>query len=79
MDKAGSKPGEKTILDSLYPAAESLLADHNGDFKEALKTAAKSAAEGSEATRVMKSVHGRAAYYGEKSIGILDGGRLWEN
>jgi hypothetical protein len=24
----------------------------------------------------MKSVHGRAAYYGEKSIGILDGGSV---
>ena len=38
--------------------------------------AAKAAAEGSEATREMKSVHGRAAYYGEKSIGILDGGSV---
>ena len=24
----------------------------------------------------MKSVHGRAAYYAEKSIGILDGGSV---
>ena len=76
MDKAGSKPGEKTILDSIYPAAESLLADKDGDFKEALKNAARIAAEGSESTKAMKSVHGRAAYYGEKSIGLLDGGSV---
>jgi hypothetical protein len=24
----------------------------------------------------MKSVHGRAAYYGDKSIGIVDGGSV---
>lgn len=76
MDKAGSKPGEKTILDSIYPAAESLIADKDSGFKEALEKAAKAAAEGSESTRAMKSVHGRAAYYGEKSIGILDGGSV---
>lgn len=76
MDKAGSKPGEKTILDSIYPAAESLIADKDTGFKEALEKAAKAAAEGSESTRAMKSVHGRAAYYGEKSIGILDGGSV---
>lgn len=76
MDKAGSKPGEKTILDSIYPAAECLLADKDGDFKAALKHAAEAAAEGSESTKAMKSVHGRAAYYGEKSIGLLDGGSV---
>lgn len=76
MDKAGSKPGEKTILDSIYPAAQVLLENKDGDFKDALKKAAKAAAEGSESTIAMKSVHGRAAYYGEKSIGILDGGSV---
>ena len=36
--------------------------------------AAKAALDGSEATRQMKAVWGRAAYYGEKSLGLLDGG-----
>ena len=63
-------------LGTIYPAAESLLADRDGDFKEALRNAAEKAAEGSESTRSMKSVHGRAAYYGEKSIGLLDGGSV---
>ncbi|MCE5255506.1 MAG: dihydroxyacetone kinase subunit L [Spirochaetaceae bacterium] len=34
------------------------------------------AKQGSEATKKMKSVHGRAAYYAEKSIGVLDGGSV---
>ena len=76
MDKAGSKPGEKTILDALCPAVETLCTEADGDVKEALKKAAEKAAEGSEATKEMRSVHGRAAYYGEKSIGLLDGGSV---
>lgn len=76
MDKAGSKPGEKTILDALCPAVEILCTEAGGDVKEALKKAAEKAAEGSEATKEMRSVHGRAAYYGEKSIGLLDGGSV---
>lgn len=76
MVKAGSKPGEKTILDAIYPAAQALLDHAEQGFDEALKAAAVAAAEGSEATRGMKSVHGRAAYYGEKSIGLLDGGSV---
>lgn len=75
MDKAESKPGEKTILDSLYPGAESLM-EHAADPRQAAVKAAEAAASGSEATRNMRSVHGRAAYYGDKSIGILDGGSV---
>ncbi|MCC8084632.1 MAG: dihydroxyacetone kinase subunit L, partial [Clostridium sp.] len=63
-------------LDSIYPAAQSLLEHRDCSFEESFRAAAKAAAEGSEATKEMKSVHGRAAYYGEKSIGILDGGSV---
>jgi dihydroxyacetone kinase len=76
MEKAKSKPGEKTILDSLVPAVEALKAHAAEEPAAAFEAAAKAAAEGSEATRNMRSVHGRAAYYGEKSIGILDGGSV---
>jgi len=88
MEKAKSKPGEKTILDALYPAVEALKnansdADGYADGKAgaldeaaAWTKAAQAAAEGSESTKAMKSVHGRAVYYGEKSIGVLDGGSV---
>lgn len=75
MEKAGSKPGEKTILDALYPGAEALLA-HKDDKAAAIAAACEAAAAGSEGTKEMRSVHGRAAYYGDKSIGILDGGSV---
>ncbi|MEA5069244.1 MAG: dihydroxyacetone kinase subunit L, partial [Christensenellaceae bacterium] len=71
MERAHSKPGEKTVLDALYPAAEAYLA--RADDPAAARAAAARAAEaGSELTRGMRAVHGRAAYYGDKSIGVLD-------
>lgn len=81
QEKAKSKPGDKTILDALAPAAAALEAKAstpwaNTPCAEAFAAAAGAAAEGSEATRNMRSVHGRAAYYGDKSIGVVDGGSV---
>lgn len=75
MAKAESKVGEKTIIDSLYPGALALV-QYASDPERAVEEAAKAAAEGSEATKGMKAVHGRAAYSAERSIGILDGGSV---
>ena len=75
MDKGGAKPGEKTIIDSLYPAVQVMNdAAAHGTFAEMMEKAAEAARQGMEATKDMRSVHGRAAYYGDKSIGIQDGG-----
>ncbi|AEV29534.1 dihydroxyacetone kinase [Sphaerochaeta pleomorpha str. Grapes] len=76
MKKAGSKAGEKTILDSLIPGIDALQAYQGEGAVVAFEKAAEAARIGSENTRSMKSVHGRAAYYGEKSIGIIDGGSV---
>ena len=76
MEKAKSKPGEKTILDALCPAVE-VIKNAGGSAEAVIWTkAAEAAAKGSESTRGMKPVHGRAVYYGEKSIGMLDGGSV---
>jgi len=75
MEKAGSKPGEKTVLDALHPGIAALK-EAAGEGKAAFGKAAAAAAEGSESTKEMRSVHGRAAYYGDKSIGLLDGGSV---
>ncbi|WP_320128809.1 dihydroxyacetone kinase subunit L [uncultured Sphaerochaeta sp.] len=74
--KAGSKAGEKTILDSLIPGIDALKASVQEGPSIAFAKAAEAALEGSESTRNMRSVHGRAAYYGDKSIGIIDGGSV---
>lgn len=78
MAKAESKPGEKTILDSLHPGALALVESlEAGDAPaDAARRAAKAAADGSEATRQMQAVHGRAAYSASRSIGVLDGGSV---
>ncbi|MGI5065170.1 dihydroxyacetone kinase subunit L [Treponema putidum] len=75
MNKGGAKPGEKTIVDTLVPV-EKFVRENLGKIPddELIKESEKIAKEGSDSTRNMKSVHGRAAYYAEKSIGILDGG-----
>lgn len=75
MEKGGAKPGEKTIIDTFVPV-EKFIRENLGKIpdRELIKESEKIAKEGSDSTRNMKSVHGRAAYYAEKSIGILDGG-----
>lgn len=75
MVKAGSGVGQKTIVDAIYPGAEALVANAQ-DPAAAVEAAAKAAADGSEATKQMRAVHGRAAYSAERSIGILDGGSV---
>lgn len=73
MGKTGSKKGEKTILDSVIPAAEVLLTSDD-DMPTAFYKALAAAEKGMNDTKEMQAVHGRAAYYAEKSIGNQDGG-----
>lgn len=76
MERANSKPGEKTVLDALDPAARALC-EHAGEGSPAVwEIAAQAAREGSENTANMVAVHGRAAYYGEKTLGLIDGGSV---
>lgn len=77
MARANSKPGEKTILDAFCPAVQALKSMiGTNDWVAALHAAAEAAACGSENTRKMRAVHGRAAYYGDNSIGMIDGGSV---
>lgn len=75
MAKAGSRTGEKTIIDALVPGVEALI-EYASDPAVAVEKAAQAAADGSEATKQMRAVHGRAAYSAERSIGVLDGGSV---
>jgi phosphoenolpyruvate---glycerone phosphotransferase subunit DhaL len=76
MEKAKSKPGEKTVLDALVPAVEALKTYSHSTAALAFSAAAKAAEEGSASTKAMKPVHGRAVYYGDQGIGLLDGGSV---
>lgn len=76
MERGKAKVGQKTMLDALDPAVRALekSAEENGDAKTAFQNAYEAAKQGVEDTKKIKSVHGRAAYYGEKSLGRPDSG-----
>jgi dihydroxyacetone kinase-like protein len=72
-ERGKSKVGEKTILDSLDPAATA-LENSQAPLKEAFIAAKEAANKGVEATKDMVAQHGRAAYYQEKSRTVQDPG-----
>ncbi|MEO1012231.1 MAG: dihydroxyacetone kinase subunit L [Bacteroidota bacterium] len=73
-----TKPGNKTIVDSLNPAVKALrdASLQNKSLIEGLFAAYSAAQEGVESTKNMMAQHGRAAYYGGKSIGTIDAGAV---
>jgi dihydroxyacetone kinase-like protein len=77
IEKRGrAKQGDKTILDSIYPAIEAMknaVADGKND-KEVFEAGAWGASAGEEKSRDLIAVHGRPAYFGEKTKGMRDGG-----
>ena len=72
--KAGC--GEKTLVDSLYPAAKALedSLKENKNYEDSFKAAYEEAKKGSQSTKEMLSMHGRAKWFSEKSIGNEDPG-----
>ena len=71
-NKAGSKVGEKTILDTLVPAIEAF--NQCDDKTRCLNEAYLAAKSGMLSTKEQVAVHGRAAYHKEKTLGHIDGG-----
>ena len=72
----GAKVGDKTFLDGIHPAVESLQAslDAGESLAEMAGKAAQAAEEGFKATTTMLAVHGRAATRGEASRELEDPG-----
>ena len=77
MARGKSDVGDKTLLDALVPAVDTLQERvSTGDAAAALRAAATVARERAEATRSMQAMRGRASYTGERSIGTLDAGAI---
>lgn len=76
MDLAGAKVGDKTLVDTIYPATKAFkTAETAGDdFVICLKKMADAAEEGKENTKNLVAKIGRAARLGERSKGFLDAG-----
>ncbi len=78
MQRGKAKPGEKTLLDVLHPAAEALkqAAAQGASLEEGFRRCREAAARGLEASRDMVAQHGRVAYYQEQSRGKEDPGAV---
>ena len=77
-DLGGAKPGDRTMLDALHPAAEAFAAALAADepVPEAWSACVAAARAGAEATAGMHPRVGRAAYLGARAGGIPDGGAV---
>lgn len=80
MARGGAALGDKTLLDALSPATDSLeeslkdpatASDHG---VAAIQRMADVATKAAEETKPMLALRGRAAYTGERSIGSVDAG-----
>lgn len=68
--------GEKTMLDTLIPVANSLTNDikNNIEFNQALENAKQHAIDGMMSTKDLLATKGRASFLGERVIGHIDAG-----
>jgi len=85
MEKGGAQRGDKTLLDALGPAADSLEASSGAGktLKDAVADSLAAARAGVEATIPLKAKSGRAAWITERTAGQPDPGatvivRIWE-
>ena len=74
MKRGGAKPGDKTMLDALVPAAEKAKEVTTLPLPEALAAVAAAAEAGKEASKAMIAQFGRAKTLGEACIGFPDAG-----
>ncbi|MET0818843.1 MAG: dihydroxyacetone kinase subunit DhaL [Solirubrobacteraceae bacterium] len=68
--------GDKTLLDALVPATDTLEANLGEGTATALERAAATARESAEATKGMLAMRGRASYTGERSRDSADAGAI---
>ncbi len=70
--------GDRTIVDALKPASDAFAQaiSEGKSCQDALKAAYEGAKSGSEATKNMLAKFGRAVYYGDKVLGVVDQGSV---
>ena len=75
-NRGKAEVGDKTMLDTLAPAAQALkeAADAGKSIEAALDAAVEAAEAGMKSTIPLKSKQGRAAWQGDKTIGVQDAG-----
>ena len=70
--------GEKTLLDALVPAVDTLEEQLNqgATAADAVTAMAQTARQAAEDTAKLQAIRGRASYTGERSIGSVDAGAM---
>lgn len=78
QEKGKANRGEKTVLDAMIPAKDALenALISNLSAKSCITAALEAAKSGAESTKEMKAKTGRAYFFQERSIGIMDPGAL---
>jgi dihydroxyacetone kinase-like protein len=78
MARGKASLGEKTLLDALIPATDTIEAavGRGESPAEIARAAAATTREAAEATKVLEAKRGRASYTGERSIGSVDAGAM---
>ncbi len=74
MARGGAKPGDKTMIDALAPAAIKAKESIAMPLHEALSDVAVAAEDGRNSSKQLVATMGRAKTLGEKSIGFPDAG-----
>ena len=74
MARGGAKPGDKTMIDALHPAALKAAEVAASALPEAIEAVAQAAVDGRDASKAMIATMGRAKTLGEQSIGHPDAG-----
>jgi dihydroxyacetone kinase-like protein len=74
MKRGGAKPGDKTMIDALAPAAAKAREVTALDLPDALTAVASAAESGKDASKAMIAQFGRAKTLGEACIGFPDAG-----
>jgi len=74
--RGGAKVGDKTVVDSMSPAAETALQYVAESLPVAMAAAAEAAVDGLQASKAMVAQFGRAKTLGEGCIGFPDAGAM---
>lgn len=74
MSACSVKPGDKTVLDAIIPAAQAMSQHRSESLTQALSSAINAADQGRETTRDMVAQKGRAKFLADKSLGHYDAG-----
>ena len=76
MKRGGAKPGDKTMIDAIAPAATSARASASLPLDASLAAVAAAAEAGKDASKAMIAQFGRAKTLGAACVGFPDAGAL---